>query len=70
MNVEIKIEEPDPIGKKTQMERVFWPPISNRTRSKSNESTDDRYINQKDIFGFGKLLDNKSVFSTEHWKYK
>ncbi len=67
MNDHIKTETPEPIMKNSQ---TYWPPVSDRTRSKTNQISEQYSINQKDIFNLGKLLEKKSVFSLEPTKYK
>lgn len=67
MNTYIKDEISEPNARKAQQDG-YWPPVSDRTRSKTTQPFKQNQINEKDIFGLGKLLEKRSVFSLENKK--
>lgn len=66
MNNQIKKEYPV-VQNKTQIDQIPWPPVGQRTRSKTIQ-----FYNQRndctDIFRFGKVLEKQSVFSIQDMK--
>lgn len=72
MNAHIKKETPDPdqVSQQstTKNDYLSWPPVSDRTRSKTAQFYNQQRCNTKDIFGFGKALEKQSLFSMGHMK--
>lgn len=69
MNDHIKKEKPDPDEQSTtKSEYLSWPPVSDRTRSKTALFYNTQRSNSKDMFGFGKALEKQSSFSMDYVK--